>query len=53
MRKIAIIGATGLLGKPVTQQLIQAGFEITIIARDVEKARNTFPNTNIIYGYLQ
>jgi hypothetical protein len=53
MKKIAVIGATGLLGKPVTQQLIKAGFEVTIIARDVEKARNIFPEANIIYGDLE
>ena len=53
MRKIAIIGATGILGKPVTQQLVQAGFEVTIIARDVEKARNIFPNAYVIYGDLE
>lgn len=53
MKKVAVIGATGLLGKPVTQQLIKAGFEITIIARDVEKARTHFPNAHIIYGDLE
>jgi putative NADH-flavin reductase len=53
MKKIAIIGATGLLGKPVTKQLIQAGFDITIIARDIEKARALFPETPIIYGDLK
>lgn len=53
MKRIAIIGATGLIGKPVTQELLNAGFNITIIARDIEKARNYFPNTNIIYGDLE
>lgn len=53
MKKIAVIGATGLLGKPVTQALIAAGFEVTIIARDVEKARAIFRDTHIIYGDLE
>lgn len=53
MKKIAIIGATGLLGKPVTQALIAAGFEVTIIARDVEKARALFRDAHIIYGDLE
>lgn len=53
MKRIAVIGATGLLGKPVTQQLISAGFEVTIIARDIEKARSHFPNAHIIYGDLE
>ncbi len=51
--KIAIIGATGLLGKPVTKKLIEAGFEVTIIARDVEKAKVIFPETHVIYGDLE
>lgn len=53
MRKIAIIGATGLIGKPVTKALINAGFEVTIIARDVEKAQAIFPEVNILYGDLE
>ena len=53
MKKIAIIGATGLLGKPVTKKLIEAGFEVTIIARDVEKAKVIFPETHVIYGDLE
>jgi uncharacterized protein YbjT (DUF2867 family) len=53
MKKIAIIGATGLLGKPVTKALIEAGFEVTIIARDVEKARVIFPVSTILYGDLE
>lgn len=53
MKKIAVIGATGLLGKPVTHALIAAGFEVTIIARDVEKARAIFRDTHILYGDLE
>ncbi|MFC5284964.1 SDR family oxidoreductase [Pedobacter alpinus] len=52
MNKIAIIGATGLIGKPVTQELIAAGFDITIIARDVGKAKLYFPNQKIVYANL-
>ncbi len=53
MKKIAIIGATGMLGIPVTQQLIKAGFFVTIIARDVEKAKNIFKNATVVYGDLE
>ncbi|WP_212592962.1 NmrA family NAD(P)-binding protein [Spirosoma agri] len=31
--RIAIIGATGMLGQPVTHEFIRAGFSIRIIAR--------------------
>ena len=53
MRRIAVIGATGLLGKPVTQELIKAGFEVTVIARDIENARDLFPHAHIVYGDLE
>lgn len=53
MSKIAIIGATGLIGKPVTQQLIKAGFDVTIIARNPEKAKLYFPNQKIVYADLE
>ncbi|MFN8357088.1 MAG: NAD(P)H-binding protein [Spirosomataceae bacterium] len=48
--KIAVIGATGNLGAPVTQDLINAGFAVTIIARSPEKVRALFPSTPIIQG---
>jgi uncharacterized protein YbjT (DUF2867 family) len=43
IRKIAVIGATGMLGKPVTLQLVAAGFEVTALVRDPEKAANLLP----------
>lgn len=53
MKNIAIIGATGLLGKPVAHQLISAGFNVTIIARNVEKARSIFTGAHVVYGDLK
>jgi uncharacterized protein YbjT (DUF2867 family) len=38
INKIAIIGATGMLGKPVTRALAQNGFKITALVRDRLKA---------------
>lgn len=43
MKKIAIIGATGLLGKPVALALSSAGYEVTALVRDPGPARKTFP----------
>jgi len=43
MKKIAILGATGLLGKPVTLTLAKAGYEVTVLVRDPALARKTFP----------
>ena len=48
--KIAVIGATGLLGQPVTKELIKAGFEVTIIARTPAKAQALFPQTPVVQG---
>lgn len=43
MKKIAVIGATGLLGKPVTLALVKAGYEVTALVRDPGPARKIFP----------
>ena len=48
--KIAVIGATGLLGQPVTKELIKAGFEVTIVARTPAKAQDLFPQIPVIEG---
>ncbi|WP_442796246.1 SDR family oxidoreductase [Pelobium manganitolerans] len=53
MKKIAIIGATGLLGKPVAQRLLDAGFQVRIIARNVQKAKTLFPHADVVYGDLK
>ncbi len=42
--KIAVIGATGMLGKPVAWQLIYAGFDVTVVARNTEAASVIFNN---------
>lgn len=38
INKIAIIGATGMLGKPVTRVLVQNGFKVSALVRDRLKA---------------
>src|SRR4051812_30685570 len=41
--KIAFIGATGSLGKPVAKQLVNGKFELTALVRDVAKASASLP----------
>ena len=41
--RIAVVGATGMLGLPVTRELAMAGFEVTALARKPEKARAKMP----------
>jgi uncharacterized protein YbjT (DUF2867 family) len=44
MRKIAVIGATGMLGRPVTAALIDAGFKVTALVRDPLAAKRVLPS---------
>lgn len=53
MKKILVIGSTGLLGKPVTQALIGAGFEVTVLVREKNLAKKFFQKVNIIKGDLR
>lgn len=53
MKKILVIGSTGLLGKPVTKALISAGFNVTILVRDKDLAEKLFPKANVIKGDLR
>jgi len=41
-KKILVLGGTGMLGQPAARQLKQDGFQVRILARDVEKARGLF-----------
>jgi putative NADH-flavin reductase len=50
MKKILFIGASGMLGKPVALELMRAGFEVSLLARDVDKMQKLFPNINILKG---
>jgi len=50
MQKILFIGASGMLGKPVTLELLRAGFKLTLLARDIEKMQKLFPNTPVVKG---
>ena len=43
MKKIAVIGATGMLGLPVARALSEAGFAVTALARNPDAARRVLP----------
>lgn len=54
-KEITIIGATGQIGIPVTLYLAQSGFNVLVIARNIEKAERYFGrgnNITIVYGDL-
>ena len=50
MNKLLFIGASGMLGKPVAKELINAGFEVTLLARDENKMKQLFPGIAIVKG---
>ncbi len=43
IKKVAVIGATGMLGMPVAIALMEGGFEVTALARNTEQARRALP----------
>lgn len=47
---IVVIGATGMIGKPVTRELISAGFNISLLVRNAHKARQLFTGVTILQG---
>ena len=50
MQKVLFIGATGMLGRPVALELLRAGFQLTLLARDPDKTKKLFPNIPIAKG---
>lgn len=52
-QKIAIIGATGMIGSPVTAALIDQGHDVTIITRSPKIAALQFPTARIAHGDLR
>ncbi|MBK9378342.1 MAG: NAD(P)H-binding protein [Saprospiraceae bacterium] len=52
-KNISIIGATGMIGIPVTKELVKAGFNVTALVRNPEKAKSIFPaGVNFVKGDL-
>lgn len=39
VKKVLIIGATGMVGQPITDQLIRDGHQVTALVRDIARAR--------------
>jgi len=43
-KTVAVLGASGLLGKPVVKQLSDSGFDLVLISRDSSKLESAFPD---------
>ncbi len=52
IKKIAVIGASGMLGWPVAKALADAGFEVTALIRSSKNIR-PYPNLNWVEGDLR
>ncbi|OQX97411.1 MAG: hypothetical protein B6I20_12700 [Bacteroidetes bacterium 4572_117] len=51
--KILVIGATGMLGKSITEQLIKDKFNVSVFSTSKSRASKLFPNASIIEGNLK
>ena len=49
MEKVAVVGASGMLGKPVVEALLKAGFKVRVIGRDKIKLTELFGD-RVEYG---
>lgn len=49
-KKIIITGATGLIGRKLSVELIKEGNKVTIVSRSIDKARKLIPNA---YDYIK
>lgn len=50
MKTILVIGATGMLGKPVAKQLLKDGFHVRVLARNPQKAQQILGDGFDIYA---
>ena len=44
IKRVAVVGATGMLGLPVTRALVTEGFEVTVLVRKPDEARAKLPS---------
>jgi uncharacterized protein YbjT (DUF2867 family) len=49
-KTILVIGGTGMLGQPVSRCLKEAGFQVRIMTRDLQKAREIFDDSFEIFA---
>lgn len=53
-KRIAIIGATGMLGKPVVETFINQGYTVTALVRNLSQAKSSLPgNVRLIQGNIR
>ena len=45
--KILITGATGFIGKALVNRLLEKKYDVIVLSRNIDKARNIFPNPHV------
>lgn len=50
-KDVALIGGTGAIGKEVYKELIKDGYNVTVVARDIDKAWKLFPESKAVIKY--
>lgn len=48
--KIAIFGATGIVGSAITKEALAQGYEVTVLTRDAKKVKTTGSNLTVVEG---
>src|SRR5438045_3032797 len=45
-KRVVLTGATGLIGKRLTKELLSRGYSVTVFSRNPDKARRTLPEAS-------
>lgn len=48
--KVAILGATGIVGSAITKEALSQGYEVTILTRDAKRVKETISTLTVIEG---
>lgn len=48
--KIAIFGATGIVGRAITNEALAKGYEVTVLTRDAPHVTEKSPNLHVVVG---
>lgn len=48
--KVAIFGATGIVGSAITKEALSQGYEVTILTRDAKRVKETSSRLTVIEG---
>lgn len=48
--KVAIFGATGMVGRAITKEALAKGYEVTVLTRDAGHVTEKSPNLHIVVG---